>query len=145
MHERRTAGHTDGMVSDADGRAEHGTAPGSHLPGERPIGGHEHLHGRPVSWVLVGVLIVAFIAGGLAIVNQLWWLFWICLGVTVLSVPSGKIIGIMNDTVLNGDPAQQVGQGGTVAEDTGSAADPGVYVGSRAAARLAERQPAVGR
>jgi hypothetical protein len=65
--------------------------------------------------------------------------------VTVLSVPAGKIIGIMNDTVLNGDPAQQVGQGGTVAEDTGSAADPGVYVGPRAAARPAERQPAVGR
>ena len=144
MHERPVAGHTDCMMSDTHGRAEHGTAPGSHLPGERPIGGHEHLHGRPVSWVLVGVLIVAFIAGGLAIVNHLWRLFWVCLGVTVLSVPAGKVIGIMNDTVINGDPAQQEGQGGTVAGDAGSAADPGVDVGSRPAAAPGERQPAVG-
>ncbi len=144
-HEPPVAGHTHGMIFDTDGAAEQGTAPGSHMPGERPIGGHEHLHGRPVSWVLVGVLIVAFIAGGLAIVNQLWWLFWVCLGVTILSVPAGKVIGIMNDTVINGDPAQQVGQGGTVAEDAGSAADPGVDVGPRPGAAPAERQPAVGR
>jgi len=131
------------MTLDTDGPAEQGTAPGSHLPEERPVGGHDHLHGRPVSWVLVGVLIVAFIAGGLAIVNHLWWLFWVCLGVTVLSVPAGKVIGIMNDTVINGDPGRQKGQGGTVAEDTGSAADPGVDVGPRAAAP-GQRQTAVG-
>ena len=145
MNKQRATGHFDGMIFDTDGAAEQGTAPGSHMPGERPIGGHEHLHGRPVSWVLVGVLIVAFIAGGLAIVNQLWWLFWVCLGATILSVPAGKVIGIMNDTVINGDPAQQVGQGGTVAEDAGSAADPGVDVGPRPGAAPAERQPAVGR
>ncbi len=144
-HERRVAGQTGCMSADTDGRAEQGTAPGSHLPGERAVGGHERLHGRPVSWVLVGVLIVAFIAGGRAIVNQLWWLFWVCLGVTILSVPAGKVIGIMSDTVINGDPAQQVGQGGTVAEDTGSAADPGVNVGPRPGAAPADRQPAVGR
>jgi len=50
----------------------------------------------------------------------------------------------MNDTVINGDPAQQKGQGGTAAEDTGSAADPGVDVGPRPAAAPGERQPAVG-
>jgi hypothetical protein len=63
--------------------------------------------------------------------------------VTVLSVPAGKVIGIMNDTVINGDPGRQKGQGGTVAEDTGSAADPGVDVGPRAAAP-GQRQTAVG-
>jgi hypothetical protein len=109
---------------------EHGTAPGEHLPGEAAIGGHPHLHGRPVSWVLVGVLIVAFVTGGLAIVNHLWLLFWVCLGVTVLSLPAGKVVGIMNDTVLAGDPSLQVGQYGGVAEDTGSAVDPGVDVGA---------------
>jgi hypothetical protein len=118
------------MVSDSAEPTGHGTAPGHHAPGERSIGGHEHLHGRPVSWVLVGVLVVAFIAGGLAIVNHLWWLFWVCLGVTVLSIPAGKIIGIMNDTVLAGDPSLQAGQEGAVAEDTGSAVDPGVDVGA---------------
>ncbi len=50
----------------------------------------------------------------------------------------------MNDTVINGDPGQQKGQGGTVAEDTGSAADPGVDVGPRPAAAAGQRQPAVG-
>ncbi len=118
------------MVFDSAAPATHGTAPGHHEPGERPIGGHEHLHGRPVSWVLVGVLIAAFIAGGLAVVNHLWWLFWVCLGITVLSVPDGKVIGIMNDTVLAGDPSLQAGQEGAVAEDTGSAVYPGVNVGA---------------
>ena len=67
--------------------------------------------------------------------SHLWWLFWVCLGVTVLSVPAGKVTGIMNDTVLAGDPSLQAGQEGTVAEgavaeDTGSAVDPGVNVGA---------------
>jgi hypothetical protein len=118
------------MVFDSAEPSEHGTAPGHHGSGEQPVGGHEYLHGRPVSWVLVGVLVAAFIAGGLAVVNHLWWLFWVCLGVTVLSVPAGKVIGIMNDTVLAGDPSLQTGQEGTVAEDTGSAVDPGVNVGA---------------
>ena len=75
-------------------------------------------------------LIVAFVAGGLAIVNHLWLLFWVCLGITVLSVPAGKVVGIMNDTVLAGDPSLQVGQHGGVADDTGSAVDPGVDFGA---------------
>jgi len=118
------------MVFDSAEPAEHGTAPGEHPPGEAAIGGHPHLHGRPVSWVLVGVLIVAFVAGGFAVVNHLWLLFWVCLGITVLSVPAGKVVGIMNDTVLAGDPSLQVGQHGDVAGDTGSAAGPGVDVGT---------------
>lgn len=116
------------MVSDSAEPTEHGTAPGERLPGEAAIDGHPHLHGRPVSWVLAGVLVAAFIAGGLAIVNHLWLLFWVCLGVTVPSVPAGKVVGIMNDTVLAGDPSLQAGQEVDVAEDTGSAVDPGVNV-----------------
>ena len=83
-------------------------------------------------------------AGGLTVVSHLWWLFWVCLGVTVLSVPAGKVTGIMNDTVLAGDPSLQAGQEGTVAEGppegavakgavaegTGSAVDPGADVGA---------------
>lgn len=48
---------------------------------------------------------------------------------SVVSVPAGKVIGIMNDTVLAGDPSLQAGLEGTVAEDTGPAVDPGVNVG----------------
>ena len=131
------------MELHTEGPSEHGTAPGNHEPGERPLGGHEHVHGRRVSWVLVAVLVAAFIAGGLAIVNKLWWLFWACVAVAVLSVPAGKVIGIMNDTVVIGDPARQEGQGGDVAADYGSAADPGVNVGARPSAP--SRQPAMGR
>lgn len=109
-------------------QSEHGTAPGGHMPGEQTVGGHTHLHGRPVSWVLVSVIIAAFVAGAFAITTHTWWLFWVCLSVVVLSVPVGKIVRIMDDTVLAGDPSQQPGQGGPVAEDAGSAVHPGVDV-----------------
>jgi hypothetical protein len=35
----------------------------------------------------------------------------------------------MGDAVLTGDPSKQTGQGGSVAEHTGSAANPGVNLG----------------
>ena len=56
-------------------------------------------HGRVPSWIYVFVVIAAFLAGGVALVADLWWLFWVGVGVVVLSVPAGKIIGVMNDTV----------------------------------------------
>jgi hypothetical protein len=89
---------------------------------ERPLGGHQYQHGKPASWVLVAVIIAAFVAGGVAIVTRVWWLFWTCAGIVALSVPAGKIIGIMNDTVL-------VEEGPRALPPTvgpGSAADPGV-------------------
>ena len=70
-------------------------------PHARPtVGGHPH--GRPSSWVLTGAVVVAFLAGGAALILHLWWLFWVCVGVVVLSVPAGKAIGIMDDTVMWG-------------------------------------------
>lgn len=86
-------------------------------------GEHPHVHGRPASWAVVSVIIVAFIVGGLAIVVRTWWLFWVCVGVVVVSMLAGKLVGIMNDTVL---VEQGLPDGRPVAEDTGSAADPGV-------------------
>jgi hypothetical protein len=65
---------------------------------ERTIGWHNR-HGRPASWALVAVVIAAFAVGGAAIIEHLWWLFWVCAGVVVLAVPAGKVIGIMDDTV----------------------------------------------
>ena len=109
--------------------SRHGTAPGHHEPGEQAVGGHSSLHGRPASWALVAVITAAFIAGGFAVVFHLWWLFWVGVGVVVLAIPAGKVVGIMGDTVLAGNPADQPGQEGPVAEDTGSAADPGVDIG----------------
>ena len=117
------------MRAHSEEPTEQGTAPGNQLPDEQPIGDHSHTYGQPASWVLVGVAIAAFVAGGFAIVFGLWWLFWGCLGVALLAVPAGKVIDIMGDAVLAGDPAKQAGQGGNVAEDTGSAANPGVNLG----------------
>ncbi|MBO0775193.1 MAG: hypothetical protein J2P34_02670 [Actinobacteria bacterium] len=73
-------------------------------PEARPtVGGHPH--GKPASWVLIGTVIVAFLAGGAALILHLWWLFWVCVGVVVLSVPAGKAIRIMDDTVIWGSTA----------------------------------------
>ena len=72
--------------------------------------------------MLVSVVIVAFCVGGAAIVAHLWWLFWACAGVVVLSVPAGKLIGIMDDTVIV-DPGPRR-RPDAIGQD--SAADPGV-------------------
>jgi hypothetical protein len=65
-----------------------------------PEGGHPH--GKAASWVLVAVVIVAFITGGAAIIAHAWWLLWTCIGIVVLAIPAGKVVGIMDDTVAWG-------------------------------------------
>ena len=130
------------MEQHTDEPNEHGTAPGGHLPGEQAVGGHSHLHGRPASWALVAVIILAFVAGAFAVVYAAWVVFWVCLAIVVLAVPAGKVVGIMGDTVTAGDPGQQVGQGGHVAEDYGSAVHPGVDVGPTPALSTGESQAA---
>jgi len=62
-----------------------------------PEGGHPH--GKPASWVLVTVVMVASLAGGLSIITHAWWLLWACIAIAVLAIPAGKMIGIMDDTV----------------------------------------------
>lgn len=127
------------MTFHSTGPTRHGTAFGEHEPHEHATGGHKNIHGRPASWALVAVISAAFVAGAFAIVFRLWPLFWACVGVVALSVPAGKVIGIMGDTVLYGNPAMQAGQEGHVAEDTGSAADPGVDVGIPGATPIEEQ------
>jgi hypothetical protein len=42
-------------------------------------------HGRPVSWVAVSMIMLAFLLGGLGLVlGPVWWLFWAGLGLAVL-------------------------------------------------------------
>lgn len=86
-------------------------------PGQT-LGGHHHRHGRPVSWVLIAVIIAAFCAGAAAIIADWWWLFWTAAGIVALSVPAGWLAGIMKDTVV-ADP-------GPRRRLPGEAADPGV-------------------
>jgi hypothetical protein len=91
---------------------------------ERPVGQHKHRHGRPTSWGLVVVVVLAFITGAFAIVFKLWPLFWVCVGIFVLSVPAGKVMGIMNDTVGVEEPLDDT----KPAADQGTRAHPGVRV-----------------
>ena len=37
--------------------------------------------------------------GGVALIFHSWWLWWTCVAVVVLSIPAGKWIRIMDDTV----------------------------------------------
>jgi hypothetical protein len=56
-------------------------------------------HGKPSSWALVSVVTLAFALGGVSLATHWWWLFWVCAGAVLLAVPTGKFIGIMDDTV----------------------------------------------
>jgi hypothetical protein len=89
---------------------------------EEPIGEHPHRHGKPSSWVLVAVDIAAFLVGGVAVIGHWWVVFWVCAGIVLLSVPVGKIIGVMDDTVqIEEAPRRRAAVTGQ-----NSAADPGV-------------------
>jgi hypothetical protein len=78
-----------------------GDTPWEHVEDRHvPEGGHPH--GKPSSWVLVSIVMLAFAVGGLALITHAWWLFWTCAGIVLLSIPAGKAIGIMNDTIAWG-------------------------------------------
>jgi hypothetical protein len=55
-------------------------------------------HGRPVSWVAVSLILVGFVAGGLALVfGPTWWLFWVSLGIAAVGGLLGLATGIFDD------------------------------------------------
>jgi hypothetical protein len=55
-------------------------------------------HGRPVSWVAVSLIMVAFVAGGLALVfGPTWWLFWAALGLAAVGGLLALATGIFDD------------------------------------------------
>jgi hypothetical protein len=57
-------------------------------------GNYEPYHGRPVSWVAVGIIMAGFLAGGLALVfGPAWWLFWSGVAVTVI----GGLLALSTD------------------------------------------------
>ena len=80
-------------ISDGQGQRPWGQLEDRHVP----EGGHTH--GKPASWVLVTVVMVAALVGGVSIIAHAWWLLWACIAIAVLAVPAGKMIGIMDDTV----------------------------------------------
>jgi hypothetical protein len=55
-------------------------------------------HGRPVSWVAVSLIMVAFLIGGLALVfGPTWWLFWVSLGIAAVGSLMALGTGIFDD------------------------------------------------
>ncbi len=55
-------------------------------------------HGRTVSWTAVGIIVAAFLAGGLALVfGPTWWLFWVALGVAAVGGLLAMGTGIFDD------------------------------------------------
>lgn len=65
----------------------------------RPVSEHGRPHGRLSSWLLIVVVIAAFACGGIAMITHIWWLFWVSLAVVLLSIPAGRAIRIMDDTM----------------------------------------------
>jgi hypothetical protein len=59
-------------------------------PEESPLGhaaalAHESFHGRPMSWVAVGIIIAGFLIGGLAFSSPpTWWLVYTGGGIALL-------------------------------------------------------------
>ena len=88
-------------------------------PGDRYIRDGGNHHGKPASWIVVGVVTVAFIVGGLALIFQAWSLFWICVAIAVLGFPAGLAVGIMNDTVEFGSSEAALTSGSGSDEETG--------------------------
>lgn len=64
-----------------------------------PLSEHGHRHGKPSSWAVVSVAIVAFAVGGAAMILGMWIAVYVCAGVFVLTVPIGLLVGMMEDTV----------------------------------------------
>jgi hypothetical protein len=55
-------------------------------------------HGRTVSWVAVTLILIGFVAGGLALVfGPTWWLFWVSLGVAAIGGLLGLATNIFED------------------------------------------------
>ena len=52
-------------------------------------------HGHLASAVLVALVLAAFAGGGVALILNLWWLFWVSAAVVLASVPAGKVIGTL--------------------------------------------------
>lgn len=109
--------HTHGLGDDA-------TAPGD----QEPIGGCSHRSGKPASVLLVAVIVVAFVGGAFAVLDEAWPLFWVGLAVLVLSVPASRLIGLVRDAVQAGSLPGLPNRGGPITPAFGSASPAGIDV-----------------
>lgn len=92
MNEARPAGQLRAMNDSAQREVHSGT---------RFLGGKAYPNGKPSSWVLVAAVIAAFMSGGIGIILQSWWLFWLSVAVILLGMPASWLVGIMAGSVAS--------------------------------------------
>lgn len=97
MADQVGSGTVEGAMGESAG-------PGPQASGVAPVealvtpGKHVPFHGRRVSWVTVGIIIVGFVAGGIGLVaGPAWWLFWAGAAVAAVGGILALSIGIFND------------------------------------------------
>ena len=83
----------DGEMAGPDVAGGSGTIAAVAEQAQAPTGEHETFHGRPVSWVAVGLILAGFLAGGLALVFATWPAFWVGVGLVVV----GSLLAAMSD------------------------------------------------
>jgi len=107
----------------------HGQGDDAPAPGDQvPSGGCSHRYGRPASALLLTVIIVAFVGGAFAVLDEAWPLFWVGLAVLVLSVPASRLIGFVRDAVQAGRLPGLPNRGGPITPAFGSVLPAGVDV-----------------
>ena len=72
------------------GSSDHGEVMDQGVPVSQ-LGPYPSYHGRTVSWVAVGIMMLGFLLGGVGLVagghgGPIWWLFWTGAGVSVLGL-----------------------------------------------------------
>jgi hypothetical protein len=59
---------------------------------------HPTHHGRASSWTAIGIIVVGFIVGGIALpIGPTWWLFWVGTGIVVVGGILALSTRIMDD------------------------------------------------
>jgi hypothetical protein len=76
--------------------AEHPPQPG-HAQAAPTAGNAKHVHhGRTLAaWVGTTIAMIAIVLGGIAVVLQIWPLFWVGVGLLVLSLIVTKVLQVM--------------------------------------------------
>lgn len=98
MADQVGSGTVQSAKSESSGLASQGTAALGPSEVSGTSAAHESFHGRPVSWVSVGIIIVGFIIGGIGmVVGPTWWLVWAGGAVVVVGGILGLATGIVND------------------------------------------------
>jgi hypothetical protein len=86
-HEVRTGGQSRGMSDSVPG-------------GELSLGRYARPKGKPSSLAFVAVIIAGFMGGGIAIIVQSWWLFWLSVAVILLGLPASWLVRVIRETAV---------------------------------------------